>query len=229
MPSWDVHIKWAVRLGVNRDVADLVNRLIDAPDAVLINDPSELGERYRKDPEAIKQLLNIEHDWGRKGGKAQLEMLRSYCYDRFGFEGVLAAELHHMLDYIAHVWKPENLARIMINSMLFRNTGGMPLFDRLRLVKSYFKTQEYRLHVKRLSSKLSMLDDRVYREIVLELLRIKAEEWNLHRETLEFVEANLDEILADLGGRGVESDSKKDRRKHYNTKLDRWFKEEQPR
>jgi hypothetical protein len=30
MPSWDVHNKWASKLGVGKDIADPVNRIIDS-------------------------------------------------------------------------------------------------------------------------------------------------------------------------------------------------------
>jgi hypothetical protein len=30
MPSWDVRNKWASKLGVGKDIADLVNRIIDS-------------------------------------------------------------------------------------------------------------------------------------------------------------------------------------------------------
>ena len=95
MPDWTTHIKWAAKLGIERQIADYVNKVIDIPDEVLKNDPTELGELYRQDPESVKKTL-VGHDWGRKS-KARLKILKAYCKTRFGKKGIMAAELHHIL------------------------------------------------------------------------------------------------------------------------------------
>lgn len=96
MPDWGTHVKWAVRFGVRREVAEFINKLIDAPEEMLKENRTELGELYRSDPEGVKATL-IGHDWGRRG-KARLNILRAHSYTRFGKEGVIATELHHVLD-----------------------------------------------------------------------------------------------------------------------------------
>jgi hypothetical protein len=82
MPSWIIHNKWASRLGVRKDIADLVNRMIDS-----IGDPEY-------------------HDYGRVivgGRRVFSELYRELqrYYKLFGNDGIKAFLLHHVLDYMS--------------------------------------------------------------------------------------------------------------------------------
>jgi len=221
MPDWSTHVKWARELGISEEIADFINKLIDAPDEVLRNDPSELGELYRREPHNVR-LIITGHDWGKRS-KARLSILRQYCYNRFGEKGVLAAELHHVLDYIAYIRNPENLARMIINALTQYGTRGLPMVERIMLMRSYYGSREYQLNVKKLTMELSKLNDQAYKEIITELLKVKAEEWSLHREVLEFIQANLDAILVDVD-KWIKKHIRTKPVDHENRKLDEWFK-----
>jgi len=168
------HVKWALRLGIDKEVADFINKLIDTPEEVLRNDPTELGKLYRKDPESVKNIL-VSHDWGRKG-KVRLDILKKYCYIRFGKKGVMAAELHHILDYIAYVRDPKYLAHMIISSLKFHATSGKSLMERIILIREYYHSKEYREQLRKLTNELVNLDYKSYREIIEKLIRNKAEE-----------------------------------------------------
>jgi predicted Zn-ribbon and HTH transcriptional regulator len=82
MPSWNIHNKWAFRLGVRKDIADLVNRMVDS-----IGDPEY-------------------HDYGRVivGGHwvfSELYRELQRYYKLFGDDGVKAFLIHHVLDYMS--------------------------------------------------------------------------------------------------------------------------------
>ena len=196
VPDWNTHIKWAEKLGIDGRVADFINRLIDTPVDVLENDPTELGELYRRDPASVKSLL-ISHDWGRKG-KAKLDILKAYCRTRFGEKGVMAAELHHILDYITSLRDPEKLAQIIIGSLIFGNTRSNPMEKRIRQIREKFKEREYGKRLKKITQELVRLDYDSYKKIIIKAIKIKAKEWSIRGEVLEFVMNNLDEILADI-------------------------------
>jgi hypothetical protein len=74
MPSWKVHEKYAKRFGVNEEVAKAIDRIIDNPEF---------------------------HDFG---GRESVGKLIYYVvkeiYPTYGVEGVKAALLHHLLDYM---------------------------------------------------------------------------------------------------------------------------------
>ncbi len=220
MPSWDIHRKWAKRLNINERITDFINKLIDTPEDVLENDPTELGELYRRDPVSMRSLL-ISHDWGRKG-KAKIDILKAYCRIQFGEKGVMAAELHHVLDYIAYVRDPENLARLIISLSIFHNTSGRLLSERIQLIREYYKGKDYREHLKKLTSELMKLDYESYKGIITELVKIKAQEWEIHEEVLEFVMNNLDEILADIDAYLRRKHKRVARPPSTNT-LDKWL------
>ncbi len=220
MPDWNTHVKWASRLGIDREIAEFINKLIDDPEEVLKDDPTELGELYRRDPEDVKAAL-MGHDWGRKG-KARLDILKTYCRIRFGEKGAMAAELHHVLDYITHIRSPENLARIIVSSSIFHATSGKPLSERMKLVKEfYWNRRKYSESLERLTEEIAKLDYESYKNIIIELLKNKAQEWELHREVYDFVINNLDEILKDIDKYLAKKRKRIARSLSINT-LDKW-------
>lgn len=223
MPDWDTHVKWAVRFGLRREVAEFINKLIDAPEEALKDDQTELGELYRSDPEGVKAAL-IGHDWGRRG-KARLGILRAYCYTRFGEEGVIAAELHHVLDYIAYVRDPGNLAGAITSSQVFHATAGKPLTERIEAIRSLRSSHGIAEYPRKLTDKLAKLDYEEYKEIIVGLLEAKALEWELHREVLNFIISSLDELLRDIDNYLLKR-GRQIPRSPFTTTLDKWLHKE---
>lgn len=220
MPDWDTHVKWAVKLGLRREVAEFINKLIDMPEEVLRDDRTELGELYRSNPEGVKATL-IGHDWGRRG-KAKLNILRAYCYTRFGEEGVITAELHHALDYIAYVRDPKNLAGMITSSQIFHATAGNTIAERIVAIRSLYSFRDIAEHSGKLADMLATLDYEAYKEIIAGLLEVRALEWELHKEALDFIISNLDELLRDIDNYLL----KRRRRipqSPFTTTLDKWL------
>jgi len=220
MPDWNTHIKWAEKLGIDRQVADLINKLIDTPEEVLENDPTELGKIYRQNPALVRSLL-ISHDWGRKG-KARLDILKRYCSQRFGEKGVMAAELHHLLDYITILRNPEKLAKIIISSSIFSSTRGKPIEERIRENQEKFREKENIERKKKITQELINQDYESYKEKIIQAIKKKAKEWNIHKEVLEFIMNNLDEILADIDAYLRRKHKRTARPPSTNT-LDKWL------
>ncbi|MEM0202939.1 MAG: hypothetical protein QXO16_00415 [Archaeoglobaceae archaeon] len=106
MPAWEIHNKWAEKIGISTDVSNYVNRMIDFPE----QDPEFLRfcDDWDKEVLQSKRRRNVvcipitevvgKHDVSRQRKTAayiQLEFLR-----RKGKEYVRAWYLHHALDYI---------------------------------------------------------------------------------------------------------------------------------
>jgi hypothetical protein len=82
MPGWDVHNKWAVKLGIRKDISDMINRMIDS-----VGNPEY-------------------HDYGRVivgGHWIFSEFFREiqHYYRLFLIDGVKGFLLHHILDYMS--------------------------------------------------------------------------------------------------------------------------------
>ena len=117
MPSWEIHRKWANELGIAKDLADEVNRLIDFPEKWF---EEKYPERYNRIMNGLEVLritdildadpcigllksslaMNVfGHDVGR-GRKWQGELQLKCIFNHYGIQGVKATLLHHILDYI---------------------------------------------------------------------------------------------------------------------------------
>lgn len=85
MPKWWVHNKWAEKFGITLTSQDLdwINDLVDFPKKHV---PNSLGE-------------HVGHDWGRHR-KWETKVLYMRAYERYGDEGILAVQLHHLLDIL---------------------------------------------------------------------------------------------------------------------------------
>jgi hypothetical protein len=106
MPSWDIHNKWASRLRVRKDIADLVNRMIDS-----IGDPEY-------------------HDYGRvivDGHWVFSELYRELqrYYRLFGDDGVKAFLLHHVLDYMSTLLHSPSVSLNRALEYAFRLLSGI--------------------------------------------------------------------------------------------------------
>lgn len=103
MPEWEIHNKWAKRVGIAAGVSDFVNLLIDFPqkcqEFLDFCDREPDARIYTKGrPTHMTVASSIGHDSGRNKNYAreiQLSFLR-----RKGREYVKAWYLHHILDYI---------------------------------------------------------------------------------------------------------------------------------
>ncbi|MBN1455805.1 MAG: hypothetical protein JW945_06120 [Methanomicrobia archaeon] len=93
MPSWEVHEKWAARLGLPEDVTQLVNHLSDFPDSC-----AEFREFCEREGERLILPLAWSHDF------ETIMKLPKYLQLRFtqrkGSAFVTAWYLHYVLDYI---------------------------------------------------------------------------------------------------------------------------------
>jgi hypothetical protein len=106
VPSWDIHSKWASKLRVKRDIADLVNRLIDSA-----------GNPER-------------HDYGRVivGGHwvfSELYRELQRYYKLFGDDGVKAFLLHHVLDYMSTLLHSPTVSLNRALEYVFRLLSGI--------------------------------------------------------------------------------------------------------
>ena len=93
MPKWEVHDKWAEKLGVPREITNFVNYLSDFPDKT-----REFMEFCEREGETIILQLVRTHDFERimKIPKyLQLVFVRQK-----GSDYVTAWYLHYVLDYI---------------------------------------------------------------------------------------------------------------------------------
>lgn len=103
MPGWDLHNRWAARLGVPEHVSALVNLLIDFPERCheyqdfCAKNPSARVNRRGRPTQVTAGKLDF-HDSGRR-----LPALRAAHLKFLGEKGsdhVKAWYLHHMLDYL---------------------------------------------------------------------------------------------------------------------------------
>ena len=93
MPSWEVHEKWAARLGLPEDVTRFVNYLSDFPDSC-----AEFREFCEREGERLILPLAWSHDF------ETIMKLPKYLQLRFtqrkGSAYITAWYLHYVLDYI---------------------------------------------------------------------------------------------------------------------------------
>lgn len=95
MPSWEIHNKYAKKMGVSEEASKFVNKLIDSPNEV----DEYQGTRYIVKEGGVDFYEN--HDAGRSRvtpAKRQLDLLASK-----GEEYIETWYLHHLLDYIKTV------------------------------------------------------------------------------------------------------------------------------
>ena len=94
MPRWEIHNKWAERIGIPKRVSDLVNKLADSPKHC---EPFRLFCE-RQYPAHPPSPISIWHDGAKDTPhirKAKLGFLRT-----MGAPYIQAFYLHHILDYI---------------------------------------------------------------------------------------------------------------------------------
>jgi len=93
MPKWEVHDKWAERMGLSREIANVVNHLSDFPDKT-----REFIEFCEREGEEIILQLVRTHDF------SMIMQIPKYLQLMFvrqkGSEYVTAWYLHYVLDYI---------------------------------------------------------------------------------------------------------------------------------
>ncbi|PUA34286.1 MAG: hypothetical protein B9J98_00080 [Candidatus Terraquivivens tikiterensis] len=105
MPEWEIHNKWARRLGIPEKISNFVNSLVDFPEEnqefmeFLDTEDKKLCMGKRKHIVILPYRATVgKHDSGRRRKTAmylQLRFLRQK-----GSEYVKAWYLHHILDYI---------------------------------------------------------------------------------------------------------------------------------
>ncbi|MCD6514437.1 MAG: hypothetical protein J7L07_05895 [Candidatus Odinarchaeota archaeon] len=152
MPSWEIHNKWAEKLGIPSDISNYVNKLIDFPERVKefiesYADTDKWWDEWKKksprfplDPEYIrevllsedemdkkirKDLLQIRHDAGRKGkplGGSRYEGLAAHVQLKFLS---LKGE-----DYV-RAWFLHHLLDYMMIEMFYAPFSLQEIFERL--------------------------------------------------------------------------------------------------
>ena len=103
MPEWEIHNKWAGRIGISNETSNFVNALIDFP-----KDCQEFKDFCEKDPDARIFISGrptrgtifsfITHDLGRNKEYARGIQLK--FLSRKGDDYIRAYYLHQILDYI---------------------------------------------------------------------------------------------------------------------------------
>ncbi len=93
MPTWDIHDKWADKLGIPKEITTLVNQFSDFPDQ-----SQEFWEFCERKGEALILPLVWSHDF------STIMKIPKYLQLMFvrhkGSEYVTAWYLHYVLDYI---------------------------------------------------------------------------------------------------------------------------------
>ncbi|RLE09549.1 hypothetical protein DRJ00_03890 [Candidatus Aerophobetes bacterium] len=121
MPEWNIHNKWAEKLGISIQVSNYVNCLIDSPEKCpgfldFAADRDNWLDFYkrthsswpykanlkslRSDSHLFRKLLWIEHDAGRGRSNKTATYIQLKFMRHKGSEYVKAWYLHHALDYV---------------------------------------------------------------------------------------------------------------------------------
>jgi len=108
LPSWNIHEKWARKMGLSGEAVSWVNRFFDD----------------QKHP-----------DVGRGKSKAIRDIVKNFARMYGGEEAVLALELHHVLDYICSKLSPKRIAWEEAFSTAAQTTAGMSLHDRMEIIR----------------------------------------------------------------------------------------------
>ncbi len=198
MPSWDIHVKWAIKYGVKRDIAEFVNKLIDDP--LNVSDP-ELLVSFQE----LNRLSMgfVRHDWGKRSGAERtiVEWICKYLYkdETLANQCIDSIKIHHILDYIAHIRNPRNLARMIVDSEIFKATRGMSMLEKLQYTRETKKSPGYKELIEQVENEiLEKLDEKAYKQIIIELLKGNFQQWEVSRELQHFIISYLDEILRDI-------------------------------
>jgi len=155
MPSWEIHRKWANELGIPKNVTDEVNRLIDFPEKWFEEKYPERYNRIMNGLEVLRitDILNADpcigllklslamnvfgHDVGR-GRKWQEKLQLNCIFNHYGIQGVKAALLHHILDYIETTTGERHDVLERIKQKLQGTRFGGVLFQILSFVDAHW-------------------------------------------------------------------------------------------
>ncbi|MGB7531933.1 MAG: hypothetical protein WA977_02995 [Halobacteriota archaeon] len=94
MPKWEIHDKWAARIGITKEMSDVVNLLSDFPEK-----SQEFMEFCEREGEGIILDLVSVHDF-RRIMKIPKYLQVVFLRRQKGSEYVKAWYLHYVLDYI---------------------------------------------------------------------------------------------------------------------------------
>jgi hypothetical protein len=102
MTKWVIHNKWARKLGIRLTDEDLnrINQIIDDIDD------------YEK------------HDWGRHR-KWEKQIQERMIYEEYGYEGILAADLHHILDILETFLNPQKEKQMELFDKAAKSSRGV--------------------------------------------------------------------------------------------------------
>jgi len=108
LPSWDIHEKWARKMGLSGETVSWVNRFID-------------DQKH--------------HDVGRGKSKAIQDIVKNFARIYGGGEAVLALELHHVLDFICSRMDPRRIVKEETFAIIAQETRGFPLQQRMEIMR----------------------------------------------------------------------------------------------
>lgn len=136
MPSWEIHNKWAGKIGIPKEISNFVNRLIDFPEE--IRDFMEFCNREDEKPRTGRRKCVVtlpsrvivgKHDFGRRRKTAMYFQLR-FLHQK-GSENVKVWYLHHILDYI------KSAPILSIEEILKRIENKTESCQELEIVKNF--------------------------------------------------------------------------------------------
>ena len=187
MPSWRIHLKWARCYGIREEIAEFANRLIDEPQNVSALRASGLYQ--------ILRSIGKGHDWGKKS-KSLRGIQKAFIRQLYGEEGVIAVELHHLLDYIAYLCDPRKLAREEVFKKISQGTAGIRLPQRIEVIREVLRNEKVKEKIKELAIKYA--EHSPNKDFIIKRLEKKASEEGIRRSVLRFAILHLNEILADI-------------------------------
>jgi hypothetical protein len=125
MPKWEIHDKWAERMGISKEISNFVNQLSDFPEET--QEFMEFCER--EGGEIILQLVRV-HDF-RMIMKIPKYLQIVFLQRQKGSEYVKAWYLHYVLDYIkmAPALTPEEVIK--------RTEDRFERCDELEIIKEF--------------------------------------------------------------------------------------------
>ena len=132
MPSWDVHEKWAARLGLPEDVTRFVNYLSDFPDSC-----AEFREFCEREGERLILPLAWSHDF--ETIMKIPKFLQLQFTQRKGSAYVTAWYLHYVLDYIRMA------PSLTAEAVLTKTEARFESCEELELVKQLVRENEAEL------------------------------------------------------------------------------------
>lgn len=208
MPSHKCHEEIGILLGLDLEAVKMANLIIDFPEENLPRSLTEI------------EIFRIGHDDSRKWA---MDVVRRYLFQLYGYDGILAADLHYALDYVER-WLDPKKAKKMLEAIEaetlypFNRRGFADPFRRL-WYPSYIGASGRLLPItaycKKCKGKLKLINSPFCNECQVNILtlpelkeipikfiilmfRKHTEKRELHPKIVSFIEENISVILNKL-------------------------------